>query len=207
LKDLVQTGDPPFIESFHRALSRFLLISVLSDVAHTIPAAAPYCGEDYSESVQAITDLVSAMVGELEVSREDTWRALLDEAGVEPDASVFPELGGPSATGFDPESWDEIGPQVMARVREALQRECSLTAETLIEFDRRFEWLNRRYRISDGEVRNQRFRIVLAMPGELLETNADTVVDGRARWSFTLRDFLEEDLTIEATSRVRRDLP
>ena len=42
------------------------------------------------------------------------------------------------------------------------------------------------------------------MPGELLETNADTVIDGQARWKFSLRGLTRKEVNLKAKSRMIR---
>ena len=132
--------------------------------------------------------------------------ALLAEEDIEPDPTVFPGVVPGEFDLWDDAVAEDLEAEALEAVKDAFRRECQLSSTDLIEFDRRLAWLNERYRITDLEIRRQFHAFYLSMPGELIETNADTVVDGRAEWGFEIKELFEGDVTVKATSRlVKRD--
>jgi len=206
-RDLFESGEPPWIETYRRLYSGWIQLSLLSDIAPAIPAGEAFCRENHLDPIEVITDVLLGAVAETAAPPELTWMVLLEEAELEPDPAVFPDVNAETLDLWDDGLLQELSTQTLARVREALRRECDWSAKDGIEFDRRFSWFADRYRISDGELRDQRFELYLRMPGELVETNADTIIDGRAEWGFSIRDLFKEDVTVIATSRLIKRNP
>ena len=206
-KDRLLGGSPTPFEMYRRYYTGWIRLSLLSDLAFAIPAAEPFCRKGNSEATEALSSLVLGIVNEYEVPADLTWAAILEDADFDPDPAVFPNLRLDEFDSYGDSLVEELSAQKLSEMKEALHRECRLSADDRIEFDRRFAWLSERYHISDGEVRKQVFGFYLRMPGELVETNADTIVDGRAEWGFGIRDLFEDDVTVRATSRLIRRRP
>jgi len=197
-KDLVQVGDPPLIQAYRQLSENSIRTSYLSGVALVIPAEQSLSEKADPGCSSAVMDLILDPLDEVKITSEGAWSLLLEELGIDPGL-------GREEGGFDDEAEiQSLRAQTLERIRETLLTECRYSGEALITFDRRLEWLARRYRIVGGKLRNQSFRIHLSMPGELLETNADTVIAGRARWEFSLRGLTGEDVHLKAMSRVIR---
>ncbi len=204
-RDLMKEGSPSPLNQYQRSFVPWVRASLWDDLAFSIPVGEQLCGEFTAESMRLAGETVDSLLEGYTLSEEYIFAALLDEAGIEPDSTVFPEL---VPTEFDlwDEAWiEDLESRAREAVRNALRRECQLSGPDLIEFDRRLGWLNDRYRIANLEIRNQIHGFSLALPGELIETNADTVVDGTAEWGFSVRDLFEREVTITATSRLIRN--
>jgi hypothetical protein len=179
----------------------------LSDLAFTIPAGKQVCREADPSLEVPVEEMV------LDILREPiplpglTWLVLLEELNIDPDPTVFPEATEESFDPWDDDFFEEMRVEKLGRVRDLLLAECGLSAEGLMEFDRRFAWLSRRYEMTDGKMRDQTFEISLGMPGGLVETNADTVIEGRAEWEFSVHDLFEGEVRLEAVSRLVRHHP
>jgi hypothetical protein len=181
--------------------------SLWSDLDFSIPIGEQFCGDSEGNPTGIVLDLIAEVLERSEVSGDLALAAILSEEGIEPDWIIFP---GVVLEDFDP--WDDTWledhrAEARNALRKTFQEECHLSATDLIEFDRRLAWLNERYRISDMKIRDQRFHLHVTLPGELLESNADTVVDGRAEWGFDIRQLFEKDVTVHATSRIVKTIP
>jgi hypothetical protein len=206
-KELLSQGSPSAMDLYQQYFSAWQKASLLSDLAFAIPLGERFCRKSQPRPRELAVDLVIRILERSPLPEEHIIMALLAGEDIEPDPTVFP---GVVPGEFDP--WDDavsedLEVEALEAVKDGFRRECQLSSAGLIEFDRRLAWLNELYRIADLEIRKQMFGFYLLMPGELLETNADTVVDGRAEWGFDIRELFEGDVTVKATSRLVRGDP
>jgi hypothetical protein len=206
-KEVLFRGAPSPIESYQDAVSTWMRYSLFGDLAFAIPAGEIFCRGSHADAVGKASELVTGVVGDFELSVDQTLLAVLEEADIEPDPTVFPSLPVGEFDFWGDPRLEVMTDRTLDAVRDAFRKECGLSGKDLIEFDRRFAWLTDRYGISDGEVRSQAFGFYLLLPGEVVETNADTIVDGRAEWGFAVEDLFEGEVTLRATSRlVKKEL-
>lgn len=202
--DAFSEPDSPLLELHRQLAEDSIRVTYLSGVALVAPAVQSLPAAADSHCSGVVMDILQGPLSQIEVTPEEGWKLLTEEWDLEDGLGPFPDVsqvrGAPE---FESEVQD-CQARALGSVRKALRTECRLPLEDVIMFDRRFEWLTERYRIRGGGVRSQSFELYLALPGELLETNADTVINGRARWKFSLRDLAEDDVVITGRSRVVR---
>jgi len=197
----LEAGEPPLFERARQFIDEWMLFSMLNDLAFAIPVGEQVCRQAHPGRAAGVQDLLLETLGKPEAPGGLVWKILLEEFNLEPDPNVFPELVGEGSVSSD----DYMEAQthgMLARFRETILTECGLSGDGLIAFDRRFAWLTERYHMDDAEVRGQKFTVQLRMPGQLLETNADTLAGGIPEWEFGVGDLFEREIRLEATSRV-----
>jgi hypothetical protein len=202
--DLMTEGSPTPLELYRQAFFTWVRASLWADLAFTIPVGERLCRESRTEPKRLVVETVNEVLEGAFLSEEEVLAMVLAEANIEPDSTFFPGLASLELDPWDEDWTEELEAQVREAVMDALRRECSLSASGLMELDRRLAWLNERYRIRNLEIRNQMHDFYLVMPGELVETNADTVADGRAQWGFTIRQLFEGKVEVQAVSRLVR---
>lgn len=228
LRETLWSGDPPWIELHRRSMEYSARIHYLSRVAMVVPAVASVPGGDDPSCARAVGEVLMAPLSEIEVTREEAFGGVLDELGLlgrysggtegesrgvgRGEAGLEDREGGigPQEKGRTEEEDHEtlireLRDRTVFRVREVLRADCGLSGPVRHDFETRCAWFTRRYRVEDGRLSSQSFSVELSMPGDLVETNADTVLDGRARWKFRLADLTEADRVLSASSRLVRE--
>lgn len=196
LQEVFSVGDPPYGEVLRRLLETELQLRVLDEGVWVLPVARSLTPGGGSDCIATLEELVMASKNRVEVTRGHALQDLFQ--GGDP----LPEF----LTGGDPldkkEEVKRVGSITLGEVREALLTQCGASAQELMEFDRRYRWLSKRYVIREGRIESRSQRVLLSMPGRLLKHNADSISEGRAQWRFGLRDLSKGEVTLSAVSRL-----
>jgi hypothetical protein len=193
---LLSVGDPPWLEDYRQLVEAQLRLGLLSELALAIPAADSLPGDDHADCSEIVMPMILAAPEAIEVSEDEALTDFAREFDIEGAA------WGRADTLNSDAIVEELGARTLEDVRDALVSECRFSSRAVMEFDRRFRWLNGRYHIDLGDLDNWGATVYLTMPGELLTTNADTAAGGRLRWRLRMHRLLEGEVRLFAESRV-----
>ncbi|MHC4942195.1 MAG: hypothetical protein ACYTG7_04175 [Planctomycetota bacterium] len=162
--------------------------------------------------VEVRKKLVFARRAFLEVTPDapqDNWLAFYEEAFQAMEGLDFDHIAT-LIRSESPEQEEELKAQAERfeknmhdRLILVLRESCGYGEDQVLTFEERYRWHERFHEITEN-TGGEKFIIVVAMPGEIVGSNADKIKDGQAGWNFTGEAIRDRDHELLVTSRIRR---